>query len=190
MTREESRGARLQISIIALVFFGPLIFAAWMYMTGQLNPAARTNHGALLTPVINLDDVLPASPAMTLADGPWMMLYANEGDCRESCRDALFRLRQIRLMLGKDMDRVTRVFLHGEAAPDTVFLEDQHEGLKTISDNGLADLLSQRRPGELAPGGIFLIDPLHNLVMYFPPDIDPGDVVEDVKHLLELSRIG
>jgi len=190
VTEDKPRGARLQISIIALVFFGPLIVASWMYMTGKLQPAGRTNHGALLTPVISLEESLPLTTVMDLADGQWLILYMNEGECGEYCRDALYRLRQIRLMLGKNMDRVARVFLHGDAPPDTVFLEDQHEGLKTINDKGLGALLNERRPGDLSPGGIFLIDPLRNLVMYFSPDTDPGDIVGDLKHLLELSRIG
>jgi hypothetical protein len=40
------------------------------------------------------------------------------------------------------------------------------------------------------PGGVYLIDPLGNLVMYFPPDLDPKDAVRDIKHLLKLSNIG
>jgi hypothetical protein len=27
-------------------------------------------------------------------------------------------------------------------------------------------------------------------VMYFRPDLDPADMVDDIKHLLRLSRIG
>ena len=93
-------------------------------------------------------------------------------------------------MLGKDMDRVGRIFLHGESLPDKVFLDDQHRGLITISDKSLGALLEERRPKELPPGGIYLVDPLDNLIMYFPPDIVPGDMADDLKHLLELSRIG
>ncbi|MGI9204997.1 MAG: hypothetical protein ACR2Q3_13365, partial [Woeseiaceae bacterium] len=63
-------------------------------------------------------------------------------------------------------------------------------GLITISDKGLAELLSARRPRDVPDGGIYLIDPLDNLIMYFSPAIEPGDMVDDLKHLLELSRIG
>jgi hypothetical protein len=35
-----------------------------------------------------------------------------------------------------------------------------------------------------------LIDPLGNLVMYFQPDLDPSQMVDDIKRLLKLSRIG
>ena len=185
-----SRGGRLQISIIALVFFGPLLFATWMYLSGQLQPVGRTNHGELLDPVINLREALEASPILSATDAPWRLLYANEAACDEACRTALYRLRQIRLMLGKDMDRVGRIFLHGETLPDKVFLNEQHSGLITISDKGLGKLLEENLPNELPPGGIYLVDPLDNLIMYFSPDIPPGDMADDLKHLLGLSRIG
>lgn len=191
MTQQLSKSGRLQISIMALVFFGPLIFATWMYMSGQLQPTGSTNKGELLDPVVNLADSLAdSSPILTATEAPWMLVYANEGACDEPCREALYRLRQIRLMLGNDMDRVGRIFLHGESPPDKVFLNKQHRGLITISDKDLGKLLEERRPKELPPGGIYLIDPLDNLIMYFSPDIVPGDMADDLKHLLKLSRIG
>ena len=88
------------------------------------------------------------------------------------------------------MDRVGRIFLHGESRPDKVFLDDQHRGLITIIDTGLGNLLDERRPTKLPPGGIYLVDPLDNLIMYFSPAVVPGDMVDDLKHLLRLSRIG
>ena len=190
MTEQLNRGGQLQISIIALVFFGPLIVATWMYMTGQLTPAGHTNNGTLLDPIVNLAETLPESALVTRPGAPWQLVYANEELCEAACGEALYLLRQTRLMLGNEMDRVERIFLHGESPPDRVFLDDQHRGLITISDKGLGKLLEERRPKAQAPGGIYLVDPLDNLIMYFSPDIDPGDMVDDLKHLLELSRIG
>jgi len=190
MTEQLGRSGRLQISVIALVFFGPLILASWMYMTGQLTPAGSTNNGAMLHPVVNLEESIPGSRLLAATGAPWRLVYANEGFCDEVCREALYRLRQIRLMLGNDMDRVGRIFLHGQSPPDKVFIDDQHRGLITISDKGLANLLEEGRPKELQPGGFYLVDPLDNLIMYFSPGMDPGDIVDDMKHLLKLSQIG
>lgn len=190
MNDAKTRGGRLQLAIIALVFFGPLIFATWMYQAGRLTPTGMSNSGALLDPVISLGDALPGSSITSIADGRWLMLHANTAECAESCRDALVRLRQTRLMLGKEMDRVVRVFLHGDSPPDRVFLEGEHPGLIIINDKALARLLEDNRPKQLMPGGIYLIDPLSNLVMYFPPDLNPREMVDDLKHLLRLSRIG
>lgn len=190
MANKLNTGGRLQISIIALVFFGPLLLATWMYMSGRLTPATSTNHGALISPVVSLQASVDRLPALAPGNAPWRMVYVNEGPCDQACDDALYRMRQIRLMLGKDMDRMGRVFLHGPSPPDKVKLLEQHRGLITISDKGLGELLAKGRPDELPPGGIYLVDPLNNLMMYFAPGIEPGDMADDLKHLLKLSRIG
>jgi hypothetical protein len=93
-------------------------------------------------------------------------------------------------MLGKEMDRLARIFLHGESAPDRVLLADEHAGLKALRDGGLTELLDSLRPLQFSAGGYFLVDPLGNIVLYFSPDIEPSDMVEDIKRLLKLSRIG
>ena len=189
-TTRRTKG-RLQFLLIAALFLGPLALAAWLYYSGQaLQPEGRTNHGTLLEPIVNLQDALPGSALHAHAEGRWLLLYANEGDCDDACQFSLYTLRQSRLMLGKEMDRLVRVFLHGPAAPDTVLLAREHAGLVTMSDAELAALLRERSPEASGSGGYFLVDPLGNLVMYFEPGIDPGDMVDDIKRLLKLSRIG
>lgn len=191
MTRQKDPAGRIQLFLLSLVFFGPLILATWLYFSGGgFRPEGRTNHGQLLEPIVSIADALPDSAIQEHSDGRWLLVYANDGACEAPCERALLTLRQSRLMLGNDMDRLLRVFLHGETAPDTVFIASQHAGLITLTDNRLSSLLEKKRPADLATGGYFLVDPLGNLVMYFKPDIDPGDMVEDIEHLLELSRIG
>jgi hypothetical protein len=188
--QETGRG-RVQLLLIAAVFLGPLALAAWLYFAGEnLTPAGRTNNGALLQPITNLKDAVPESPLYAHGDGYWVLLYANDAPCSDACEHSLVTLRQSRLMLGKEMDRLIRVFLHGDTAPDTVLLADEHKGLVALSDSTLEELLDNKKPTDLKAGGYYLVDPLGNLVMYFRPDIDPGAMVEDIKHLLELSRIG
>ena len=193
MTAEPKKAAlgRLQLLGIAAVFAVPLALAAWMYyFDNSLAPGSGSNNGALLLPIVSLSDDLAQSEIHNIGSNQWLMLYANNDACDDQCDDALVRLRQTRLMLGKDMQRVKRVFLHGDSLPDTVTLEEQHAGLITMTDNDLNMLLEMKRPAELQPGGCYLIDPLGNLVMYFPPNLDPKEMVGDIKHLLKLSHIG
>ena len=191
MTTHKTRKGRVQLLLVAAVFLGPLAIATWLYFGGQgLTPDGRTNNGALLEPIVNLADALPESPLHAPTDGHWSLIYVNSAACDEACEYSLYTLRQSRLMLGKEMDRLLRVFLHGDTAPDTVLLADEHQGLITLQDSDLSDLLETKRPTDLASGGYFLVDPLGNLVLYFRPDIEPSAMVEDIKHLLELSRIG
>lgn len=190
MTEKKTTWARVQMLLIASVFFGPLAVATWMYYGGGLQPAGRTNHGALLEPIINIAVEFPESEISKQGDGYWVLLYSDSEECMARCQDALYTVRQSRKMLGKEMDRLKRVFLHGESSPDTVFLAAEHAGLITLRDDNLSLLLNNKKPASLAAGGYFLMDPLGNLVMYFQPEIDPSDMVEDIKRLLKLSQIG
>lgn len=190
MSEKKTTWARVQMLLIASVFFGPLAIATWMYYGGHFQPEGRTNHGALLQPIINVAEEMPESAIVAAGDGYWLLVYADGRECLESCRNALYVVRQSRKMLGKEMDRLKRVFLHGESAPDTVFLADEHAGLIVMRDDDLSSLLNRKKPAEQPAGGYYLLDPLGNLVMYFRPDIAPSDMVEDIKRLLKLSRIG
>jgi len=190
MTEKKTTWARVQMLLIASVFFGPLAVATWMYYSGGLQPAGRTNHGALLEPIVNITDAIPESEISKQGDGYWVLLYSDSEECTARCQDALYTVRQSRKMLGKEMDRLKRVFLHGETSPDTVLLAAEHAGLITLRDHDLSLLLKNKKPATLAAGGYFLLDPLGNLVMYFGPEIDPSDMVEDIMRLLKLSQIG
>ena len=191
MTESQKPRGQYQLVLLAAIFFGPLLVAALLYFKGDdLQPEGRVNQGALLEPIVAVSDLVPGSTMLEHNAGHWLLIYSNQGSCDEVCRDALYTIRQSRLMLGREMDRIKRVFLHGQSAPDTVFLADEHAGLVTLRDDPLAGLLDGKRPEGLAAGGYYLVDPLSNVVLYFPPDIDPANMVDDIKRLLKLSRIG
>ena len=51
MSNPKQASSRTLLLIIAAVFFGPLLFAGWLYYKGELiQPMGRTNNGALLEP--------------------------------------------------------------------------------------------------------------------------------------------
>jgi hypothetical protein len=191
MTPKKDFAGHLQLALIALIFFGPLFLAAGMYFTGaSFQPAGRTNNGDLLQPVIPITDELPDSSLLDNIGGRWLLIYSNSGACEDACKRALYILRQLRLTLGNDMERLGRVLLRVESAPDTVVLGENYAGTIILIDDALGEWLQAKKPEAAAPGGYFLADPLGNLVMYFSPEMDPGAMVEDIEHLLELSRIG
>ena len=185
------KGARLQLILVALIFTVPIVAAMWMYFGDNgMRPEGTTNHGAVLDPVVNLRDELLEGPLLAELGDSWALIYLQTGACDDDCREALYKLRQSRLMLGNDMSRVVRVLLHGPEAPDTLFLDTEHAGLATVRDPAARQLLIDMRPPATAVDGYYLVDPLGNLVMYFPLDIVPRDLVDDLGHLLKLPRIG
>jgi hypothetical protein len=184
------KSARPQLLFISTIFFGPLIVAAWMYYGGHFTRPTSSNHGALLEPISNLLEQLPGSELLQQGQGMWLLLYPDAAECEQSCQDALYTMRQGRLMLGNEQDRLMRVFLHGDSLPDKVFIANEHQGLIATQDASLSSLLINKKPIELPDGGYYLVDPLGNLVMYFRPDMNPSEMVDDIKHLLRLSHIG
>ena len=184
------KSARKQLLFIATIFFGPLILAAWMYYGGHFARETMSNNGVLLEPISNLLEELPDSELLQQGQGMWLLLYPNAAVCEKPCLDALYTMRQGRLMLGKEQDRLVRGFLHGDSLPDKVFISNEHQGLMTTQDVSLIRLLTNKKPIELPDGGYYLVDPLGNLVMYFRPDMNPSEMVDDIKHLLRLSHIG
>ena len=124
----ERKSARSQLLIIAVVFFGPLLLAAWMYYGGHFSRPTGSNNGALLEPITNLAEALPESKLLARGQGSWLLLYSNEAVCDDPCEKALYTMRQGRLMLGKEQSRLLRGFLHGEPETDLAFALIRHQG--------------------------------------------------------------
>jgi hypothetical protein len=100
-------------------------------------------------------------------------------------------MRQLRLMQGKDMDRIERVWLVLDKEPLETMLMREYDGTHMLR----ADALAVRNwlpveQGTRIEDHIYLIDPLGNLMMRFPKDADPSKMKKDIAKLLKASRIG
>jgi len=120
--------------------------------------------------------------------GIWSMVYMPEGPCTETCELNLYHMRQVRLALNNRMQRVQRVTLVDK--PE----QFDHDLLLSGAPEAVAALRSQIQTAEKdmnpLPDAIYIVDPLGNVMMRFPPDLDPGKMLKDLKHLLKVSRIG
>lgn len=193
MDKQQVRRGRLQFMLIAALFLGPLVVAMVLYYSDlDWRPSGYSNHGALLLPVVNVVEPLENDESAQALQGSWSLLYISSDDCvaDSDCRAQLYALRQIRLMLGKNMDRLQRVLLHAGPSIDPGYLASEQGGLVLLRNAHLRSMLQSAYPAGNAANGYFLLDPLGNLVMYFPPDLNPRDIVSDIKHLLSLSHIG
>ncbi|MEO0997088.1 MAG: hypothetical protein AAFX58_06185 [Pseudomonadota bacterium] len=193
MNETTNRRGRLQLVLLAAVFLGPLAVAAWLYYSpAQWAPDGRTNNGMLLQPVIVLPEVALADgsggeTAPGALRGRWSLTYLARSDCAETCRSALNTIRQIRLGSGKEALRIQRVLLSDSALPEAAWLAAEQAGL-IVARPG-SDASFSAAVAELDEG-IYLVDPLGNLMMAYPADAAPKPVYADLKKLLKNSRIG
>jgi cytochrome oxidase Cu insertion factor (SCO1/SenC/PrrC family) len=187
--------------IVAAIFFLPLAVAVYLYYApAAWRPAGAVNHGMLIEPV----RPLPALALATLNGSPtatdflrrhWTLIYIGAGSCDTRCHEALYQIRQVRLALNQDADRVQRLFIAMDPCCDRDFLEREHPGLVVALGSDASTLrLIENFPADGEPlagaGRIYVVDPLGNLMMAHPRDSDPKHLLEDLKRLLKLSQIG
>lgn len=175
-----------------LVFCAAPTVAAWLaYFVWP--PQVRTNYGKLVEPRALSDPELrrPDGTPFRLSQlrGKWILLQIDSAACGERCRNKLVYMRQARLALGKDAERIERVWLvDDDAAFDPAVLRE-HDGL-TVARALHTTLLADLHAPEDLETYIFLVDPRGNLMLRFPGDPDGRRMLRDLSTLLKASRIG
>jgi cytochrome oxidase Cu insertion factor (SCO1/SenC/PrrC family) len=181
--------ARLSFVGIVLLFALPLLLAIGLY-AGGWRPLARVNNGELVNPprdVSNLVTVIGAGGERLPADlltGQWSVVHVVEAACDQRCEDELYQTRQVWTALGKDASRVQRVLFSLDlAAPELAAdLRLEHPDLITAKLEGAAF-------GD-GMDSVWLVDPLGNLILRYPPGHPSRGLLKDIKRLLKLSKIG
>jgi len=188
------RNNRLIPVLMALLFFGPLALAIVMYYAGgdAWRPSGSVAHGILLSQPRTLPTGVMILPDGTTADfgGKWSLLYVGRGDCDDACRETLYRTRQVRRALGKEMSRVQRYFISTSGAPNAGFVAADHPGLLVLPDGLSSRDTVLATLGEFAENDVFVADPLGNVVLRFPAGAAMKDMHEDLALLLKASQIG
>jgi cytochrome oxidase Cu insertion factor (SCO1/SenC/PrrC family) len=198
---QDKRRARRMLILLALLFIAPVATAFLLYYGGSWRPEGETHHGTLANPPRLLPEAsLPsARGGATRADflrRQWTLLYVGAGSCDARCRQALYEMRQVRLSLNQNMDRVQRVFLYTGDCCEHRWFSTEHAGLIAANVDGepgrrLLDAVAGVE-GErvMSAGRIYVVDPLGNLVLSYEPGAEPKGMIADLKRLLKLSHIG
>ena len=186
---------RLTLLALFAVFFLPIVVALALNLElPHWLPFGQSNHGQLVAPVERIETAaltaLDGSPvADTLWEGKWTLLYVEPLACREACDRAVYRMRQSRYAMGKDMERVQRlVVASGAAARDAADRLLAFDPTLKVVAAGPA-WIDGLKPG-IGQAEIFIVDPNGYLVMWYRPDADPSGLIKDLKRLLKVSKIG
>ncbi len=186
---------RWKLLAVLAVCASPLIFSYLTYYV--IKPTGRTNYGTLIDPrqhpipALGTTDLEGKPAALEAYKGKWVMLQAAPGDCQQACKEQLVKIRQLRLMQGKGMERIERVWLVTDNAPLDIQLMKVIDGARMlrVKPEALKTWLPTE-PGTDVTEHLYLIDPLGNLMMRFPKNPDPKKVTKDVGKLLKASAIG
>ncbi|MYM63597.1 hypothetical protein [Pseudomaricurvus sp. HS19] len=163
--------------MLLLIGFAPML-SAWALYLGQWQPQTNTARGALMQPALTAEQWWPAANTDSLEQlhGHWLIVEVLPADCDRNCVQQLQQVTQLHLALGKEAERVRRVWF-GTTTPTQA--DDPYLQILPHSD---LQVPQQRQR--------FIVDPLGNLVLTYTQDQDLRDLLKDLKKLLKASSIG
>ena len=195
----QTRRGRIQMLLLLLACAAPVIASYLAYYVFKPE-GGKTNFGALVQPV---QDMNPAWFDIPF-NGKWTLLVARPaGECtikNETCLEALFLMRQLRIAVGRESSRVQLVWVNtdGKAVdPEVLLAYDQKTAGFQIVDLPVDPKLRTEFDAWLNRDGagqkIQLIDPSPAKMMTFPVTNSPkefGSMKKDLEKLLRLNRKG
>ncbi len=170
---------RNQVALIALVCVAPLALA-WLAYLSRWQTGAEGNYGELIEP-----RQLAGAPFEALK-GKWVLVTFDAPACGAACERKLYIVRQIRRAQGNNMERIERLWLLTAAGTPAAPLLAATGGERIATAD---ERSSAQFPGDRLQH-IYLVDPLGNLMLRYPPDPDPERMIKDLQRLLRYSRIG
>ena len=189
-----ARGGRWKMIAVFLVCAAPVVASYFTYYVWR--PEGRRNFGELIEPQRPLPDVAGVSLTgqrlnlMALKD-QWLLISVSGGACDENCRRHLYLQRQLREAVGKDKDRVDWVWLIPDEAPvpESLLPALATATVLRVPASALAMWLTPSSGHQLADH-LYLVDPLGNLMMRFPAQVDltsASKVKSDLDRVLRAS---
>lgn len=182
LSRPVARG-RLQLLLILLVVVGPMLLATAMYQWRFWVPEARTFHGQMHGNGRTLTDLGVAENGQA----GWQLLVTEAGECREACRELVYLARQIHIGLGREAGRASHALAVGtevDAEYAAQLAREYPQLQRPALDAGRYAAFGQRG------ARLWIVDPLGNLVLSYAQGVAGKAVLDDLRHLLKLSRLG
>jgi hypothetical protein len=115
-----------------------------------------------------------------------VLVAADSGACADGCQRKLYLVRQVRLAMGRNAERIARVFVIDDGrAPDALSLAP-YAGTEIV-------LRPPAMPAVPVLGDrshVYLVDPHGNVMMRWNATAEPKGMIRDLELLLRASQIG
>jgi hypothetical protein len=192
--QQRTTSGRLKMLLIGLACAAPVVASYLTYYV--IRPEGRSNYSTLIDPVRALPSALPLQSidgtpvAAASLRGQWL-LVAVAGGCDAVCEKRLYMQRQLREMLGRERDRVEKIWFVVDDAPVSAELAAALASAEPVRVLRVprAELAKWLEPeaGQALEAHLYLIDPLGQWVLRPPADPQPAKVKRDLDRLLRAS---
>ena len=188
--RPDTVTGRWKMLAVLLVCAAPVIASYFTYYV--IRPEGRRNYGELIDP----QRPLPALAGIA-ADGSrvelpslkgqWLLVSVAGGACDATCQQYLYFQRQLRESLGREKDRLDRVWLVSDDAAIPEALGTALQGATVLRVAGLGQWL-QPAAGQQLSDHLYVVDPMGNWMMRFPAAMDAAGAAQAKRDLERLLR--
>jgi hypothetical protein len=190
-----TRSGRVKMLLVLLVCAAPVIASYLAFFFYR--PASGANYSELIVP----PRPLPAAAALPLADlqgrpvapsaleGQWLLVVVAAGRCDVPCERALVLQRQLREALGRDRDRVDKIWFVTDDAPlrpEVLAGIGKDTTVLRVPAKAVEAWLAPA-PGQAIGNHLYLVDPMGRWMLRAPPDPDPSRLKRDLERLLRAS---
>jgi hypothetical protein len=193
-SRRTKRG-RLKMLLVLALCAAPVVASYLMYYV--IRPEVRNNYATLIEPVRPMPADLPLADlqgrpvAAGSLHGQWLLVVVAGGACDAGCDRRLWLQRQLRETLGREKDRIERVWLIDDAVTprgETLRAVQAGDGATVlrVPAAALADWLAPAA-GHRLDEHLYLVDPMGRWMMRAPADPDPGRFKRDLERLLRAA---
>ena len=187
-------GGRMQALLVLLACAAPVIASYFTYYV--IRPDGRSNYSTLIEP----SRELPARLPLTTLDGQavvpaslrgqWLLVAVGPAACDSACEARLFMQRQLREMLGRERDRLDKVWLVTDDAPVRpelrAALEEAGVQMLRVPAPALARWL-EPAAGQALEAHLYVVDPMGKWMMRPPVEPQPARLKRDLERLLRAS---
>ena len=185
---------------LATLFAAPLVAAWGVYGFSGSRIGSMVNKGHLIQPPysvakLHLKKIGGTPLTVKQMKGKWTLLYIQpKKTCKAACQQALVNMRQVRLALGENMDRVVRAVATVGAKPPRFdeLLEKSFKGTHhVLLGKGVVQARYKKSLAHaMRNGGVLVVDPLGNIMMEYDLTQPPKAMYQDLKRLLKYSHVG
>ena len=192
--QDAAKPNKTKFLVIVALFALPIVASYLTYFVWPPQGGVK-NYGVLIKPetlpeTLTLTALKNGAPTtLQTLRGKWLLVQVDAANCPQTCEQKLYAMRQVRLMQGREQDRVLRLWLVDDGRTPAALLQQKYDGTLLFADPArelIAKLATHFDPKQ----SIYMIDPRGNLMMRWPAEVDIKRMHKDIERLLKASQMG
>jgi hypothetical protein len=193
--QRRTRAGRLKMLLVLLVCASPVVASYFTYFV--IRPQGRTNYSDLVVPTRSLPALVLATPSgqpvvAASLRGQWLLVAVGPASCGAACEQRLYMQRQLREMLGRERERLDKLWLVTDTSPlAPAMLVALQAGAAPVTvlraDAAAVAAWLQPAPGHALEEHLYLVDPMGEWMMRLPVGADPAKAKKDLDKVLRAS---